>query len=75
MGVVLVAVRTVPPPPPPPPALALPPPPTDEPTEGVTEVTRMGPGSKTTWPSRISPVAGRPSALCQRFTAVAVADE
>ena len=49
--------------------------PTDEPTEGVTEVTRMGPGSKTTWPSRISPVAGRPSALCQRSTAVAVADE
>ena len=39
-----------------------PPPPTEAPTDGVTDVTRMGPGSKTTSPSRISPVAGSPSA-------------
>ena len=52
LGVVLVAVRTVPPPPVPPLPL---PPPADAPTDGVTEVTRIGPGSKTTlmranWP-------------------------
>ena len=71
MGVVLVAVNTVPPPLPPLP----PPPPAEAPTEGVTEVTRMGPGSKTAWPSRTSPVAGRPRAVCHRSTAVAVAVE
>src|SRR5579872_213235 len=65
MGVVLVAVSTVPPPPPP----------TDAPTDGVTDVTRRGPGSNTTPPSRISPVAGRPSASCQRATAPASAGE
>jgi hypothetical protein len=42
---------------------------------GVTEVTRMGPGSNTTSPSKIWPVAGRPRLLCQRFTAAAVAAE
>ena len=64
MGVVLVAVSTVPPTPP-----------TGVPADGVTDVTRMGPGSKTTSPSGISPFAGRPSALCQRSTAAAVAGE
>src|SRR5215471_9270885 len=49
IGVVLVAVSTVPPPPLPPP------PPRDAPTEAVSEVTRMGPGSNTTWPSRMLP--------------------
>ena len=66
MGVVLVAVSTVPPPAPPP---------TGAPADGATDVTRIGPGSKTTSPSGISPVACRPSALCQRSTAPAVAEE
>ena len=78
-GVVPVAVSTVPPPaaPPPPPLLPPPPPPPamDAPTDGVTEVTRIGPGSNTTSPSRISPVTGRPRAFCQRCTAAAVAGE
>ena len=61
-GVVLVAVSTVPPP-------------AGVPTDGVTDVTLIGPGSKTTSPSGISPVACRPSALCQRSTAAAVTEE
>src|ERR1700689_5431647 len=74
-GVMPVAVSTLPPalPPAPPPVLA--PPPADAPTDGVTAVTRIGPGSKTTSPSRISPVSGRPNAFCQRCTAAAVAGE
>ena len=63
-GVVLVAVSTMPPAPP-----------TAAPGDGVTDVTRIGPGSKTTSPSGISPVADRPLAFCQRSTAAAVADE
>ena len=61
IGVVLVAVNTVPPP--------------AAPTEAVTEVTRIGPGSNTTWPSWIFPVTARPRRLCHRSTAAAVADE
>src|ERR1700728_985716 len=65
-GAVPVAVSRAPPPPAP--LLPLPPPPPamDAPTEGVTEVTRIGPGSNTTSPSRISPVTGRPRASCLR---------
>ena len=61
-GVVLVAVNTVPPP-------------TTAPTEAPTEVTRIGPGSNTTAPSEIVPVAGRPRARCHRCTAAAITDE
>jgi len=70
IGVVPVAVRTVPPPPPP-----LPLPPAAAPSDAATEVTRIGPGSKTTWPSRMAPVAGSPRAVCQRSTAAAVVEE
>jgi hypothetical protein len=62
MGVVLVAVSTSPPP-------------AGVPGDGATDVTRIGPGSKTTSPSGIPPVACRPTALCQRCTAAAVAEE
>src|ERR1700683_5218390 len=50
-GVRLVAVSTV-----------LPAPLAGAPGDGATEVTRIGPGSKTTSPSGITPVACRPSA-------------
>ena len=63
-GVVLVAVEH---------GAAPLPPPTAWPTDGVTVVTRIGPGSKTTSPKRMMPVAGRPRAVCHRLTAAAVA--
>ena len=63
------AMATAPPPPLVPPL----PLPAEAPTEAVTEVTRIGPGSNTTSPNRMVPVAGRPRAVCQRWTADAVA--
>src|ERR1700733_4935118 len=63
-GVGLVAVRTT-----------LPAPWDGAPGDGVTEATRIGPGSKNAPPSGIWPVACSPSARCIRSTAAAVADE
>ena len=45
---------------------------TGAPTDGVTEVTRTGPGSNTTEPSSSRPVTGRPCAAWNALIAAAV---